>query len=165
MTGAQNSGAKSWRLPDEQATLDAAAQLAGAWRQLDDDDAGALVVFLNGDLGAGKTTFTRGFLFACGHQGVVKSPTYTLVEPYQVDGKQLYHFDLYRLGDPEELEFTGARDCFASDSVCLIEWPEKATAALPQADIVCDLRILEAGRELTMRAMTARGERWLQNIS
>ncbi len=165
MTGSQNSGVKTWRLPDEQATLDAAAQLARAWRQLGEDDAGALVVFLNGDLGAGKTTFTRGFLQACGHQGVVKSPTYTLVEPYLIDGRQLYHFDLYRLGDPEELEFTGARDCFASDSVCLIEWPEKAAAALPQADIACDLRILETGRELTIQASTARGEQWLQNIS
>lgn len=165
MNQPQNTGVKSWRLPDEQATLDVAARLAQAWRQAGVDDAQALVIFLNGDLGAGKTTFTRGFLRACGHQGVVKSPTYTLVEPYLIDGQQLYHFDLYRLGDPDELEFTGARDCFASNSVCLIEWPAKAAAALPEADIVCDLRVLDAGRELTMRAATVRGERLLHRMS
>ena len=149
-------------LADEQATMDAAARLAQAWQQMaSGDEESALVIFLCGDLGAGKTTFTRGFLRACGYQGVVKSPTYTLVEPYRVLDKSLYHFDLYRLGDPGELEFTGARDCFAGQNLCLVEWPEKAAGALPEADIVCTLHVADTGRELHVRANTPRGMRLL----
>lgn len=117
-----------------------------------------LVVFLEGNLGAGKTTFARGFLRGCGYEGVVKSPTYTLVEPYDLgNGNMCYHFDLYRLADAEELEFTGARDYFDAESTCLVEWPEKARGYLPEPDIRCQLEHIFHGRKATFMALTAKG--------
>ena len=127
--------------------------------------AAGTVIFLQGELGAGKTTFVRGFLHALGHKGVVKSPTYTLVEPYQLGALSIYHFDLYRLGDPEDLEYAGGRDYFDGQSVCLVEWPEKAAGFLPTADLVCQLDYAGSGRQLCMSAQTPRGEEIVRIIA
>ncbi len=119
----------------------------------------SFVMLLKGDLGVGKTTFARGFIQASGFDGIVKSPTYTLVEPYAISHQRMcYHFDLYRLGDPEELEFTGARDYFNETDVCLIEWPEKAEGFLPPADWICQFSHENEGRKLVISAMTDKGK-------
>ena len=120
-------------LPDEAATVAMGENIAKIVLQQHtlQQNQQSLVVFLNGDLGAGKTTLTRGFVRAMGHKGNVKSPTYTLVEPYELPPWQVYHFDLYRLSDPEELEYMGIRDYFSDHCCCFIEWPEKIENLLP----------------------------------
>nr|CAA6811831.1 MAG: TsaE protein, required for threonylcarbamoyladenosine t(6)A37 formation in tRNA [uncultured Thiotrichaceae bacterium] len=117
-------------------------------RRLPDDK--GCVIALQGDLGAGKTTLVRGLLQALGHTGIVKSPTYTLVEPYQLNERDVYHFDLYRLGEPDELEYIGFRDYFSSTSVCLIEWPERGGNYVPVADIQLIISMIDAGRKIKL---------------
>lgn len=118
---------------------------------------GPLLIFLEGELGAGKTTLARGFLHALGHRGAVKSPTYTLVEPYEIGGRRVYHLDLYRVADPDELEYLGLREMLAEDAILLIEWPERGEGWLPPPDL--RIRLLHAGdaRRVEITSRGARG--------
>lgn len=125
----------------------------------------SLVMFLNGDLGMGKTTLCRGILRAFGHTGAVKSPTYTLVEPYDFDSFSVYHFDLYRLGDPEELEYMGIRDYFDEDSaLCLLEWSEKGGSFLPKPDVVATINPVQGGRKVELVGYSPAGDKVIEQL-
>jgi len=147
----------TFELADEAATLNMGASLALSV-------SAGLIIYLHGDLGAGKTTLVRGMLHALGHTGKVKSPTYTLVEPYEISGLLVYHFDLYRFIDPEEWDAAGFRDYFNAQSVCLVEWPEKAGDLLPQPDIDIRMNQKGTGREIRLSANTSTGEKCLNGF-
>ncbi len=141
-------------LADENATIALGKRLAA---QL----APGMVFYLHGDLGAGKTTLVRGILKALGHTGRVKSPTYTLLEPYQAGGFNLLHFDLYRLQDEDEWEAAGFRDEYDGSKIFFIEWPEKAQGLLPPADVEISLFIPDSGRNAVIQTNSAAGRQCL----
>lgn len=140
-------------LADEQAMSDFGARIARVTQ-------GHGLIFLEGNLGMGKTTLSRGIIRGLGHVGSVKSPTFTLVEPYEIGEVRAFHFDLYRLVDPEELEFLGIRDYFEDDALCLIEWPDKGAGFLPKPDLTITISPQDSGRSLKILSQGSRGEAW-----
>jgi len=140
-------------LADEQAMSDFGARIARVTQ-------GHGLIFLEGNLGMGKTTLSRGIIRGLGHVGSVKSPTFTLVEPYEIGDVRAFHFDLYRLVDPEELEFLGIRDYFEDDALCLIEWPDKGAGFLPKPDLTITISPQDSGRSLKILSQGSRGEAW-----
>lgn len=141
---------------------EAATQALG--RQLADAVDGGLVVYLHGDLGAGKTTWARAFLQALGVGERVKSPTYSLVEAYPLEGCTAYHLDLYRIADPAELEWLGLDALGEASSIVLVEWPERGRGGLPMADVDIELAHLDHGRSLRVVPRTVRGEAFVTRI-
>jgi len=148
-------------LPDETATLKLGADLAATLVP-------GLTLYLHGDLGAGKTALTRALLHAAGHAGRVKSPTYTLAEPYEVciAGRMVsvIHFDLYRMASPEEFLDAGFREHFNENSICIVEWPEKGVPVLPPPDIQLTLMLAEHGRDVELRALSDKGHQCLARL-
>jgi tRNA threonylcarbamoyladenosine biosynthesis protein TsaE len=144
-------------LADEAATLELGRRLGSACTQ-------GATLYLEGELGAGKTTLCRGMLAALGHSGAVKSPTYTLVESYVLPSITLHHFDLYRIAAAEELEYMGIRDYFNELSVVVIEWPQRGAELLSAPDIVVDIQTVNTGRQAALSAHSSRGEQILQQF-
>ena len=145
-------------LADEQATLQLGQQLAHHCSP------SGLTIYLEGDLGAGKTTLSRGLLRALGHQGKVKSPTYTLVERYDLPPFTVFHFDLYRLSDPEELSYIGIEDYFQQQTLCLIEWPENGSGYLPNPDLEVKLNYQNQSRIAVIQGYSDKGRQICEQL-
>lgn len=158
-SNAVETGKAHWlHLPDEAATERLGGLLAANLKL-------AGIVFLTGQLGAGKTTLVRGILRGRGHSGPVKSPTYTLVEEYQLASGAVFHFDLYRLADPEELEFVGVRDYLAAPALQFIEWPEKGEGMLPLPELEVQIELDGCGRKVLLSARTEAMKTAVRGIS
>jgi tRNA threonylcarbamoyladenosine biosynthesis protein TsaE len=140
------------------------AAMAGLGGQLAAGCGKGGLIYLCGELGAGKTTFARGLLQGLGYRGLVKSPTYTLVESYMLDNVSAYHFDLYRISNEEELEYAGLRDYFSLGHLCLVEWPERGAGVLPQADVRIDIAYSDPGRRVSLRPLTSLGEQMCSDL-
>ena len=138
-------------LPDDESTVSFGKAAAAASRP-------GAVFYLEGPLGAGKTTFARGFLLGLGHTGPVKSATYTLVEPYTAGSLSIYHFDLYRVSDPEELELMGIRDYFDGSSVCLVEWPDRGDGLISPPDVTVRISYSGSARKAEAESSTPLGD-------
>ena len=151
-----NNSVTTCHLESESVTLTLGAEIATILRP-------GLIIFLKGDLGAGKTTLARGILRGLGHEGKVKSPTYNLVELYKISRLYFYHFDFYRFTDPIEWEEAGFREYFNENSICLVEWPEKAEKLLPIADIRISFTIIGTGRKIEIQAGTEVGRQCLND--
>lgn len=145
-------------LPDEEATLALGRELAQALP-------GGMVAFLYGDLGAGKTTFARAFLRALGVGERVKSPTYSLVEGYEIGDRRAFHLDLYRIADPGELEWLGLDSLAEPGAIVLVEWPERGAGALPPVDLALHFRHADGGRAVRLEARTPMGRRLVEALS
>jgi tRNA threonylcarbamoyladenosine biosynthesis protein TsaE len=125
---------------------------------------GHAVIFLDGDLGAGKTTLSRGFIQACGHSGHVKSPTYTLMESYSLPDLTIHHLDLYRLSEPEELEYLGMDELDRPKTILLVEWPQRGAGVLPAATLTLQLAQHDHGRLVTAIPHNSAAEAWIGHI-
>lgn len=145
-------------LPDEAATGQLGAVLAAT-------RPARATVYLCGDLGAGKSTLARALLRACGVKGAIRSPTYTLIEPYRLADGEAFHLDLYRIAAPDELEYLGLDALAAQAVLWLIEWPERGTGALPAADLRVDLAVAGEGRSVRLTACSGIGAQWLDRAS
>lgn len=158
-----NSISMSLFLPDQDSTENLAQALSAA---LLDSNNGILSarIHLIGDLGAGKTCFTRAFLRSCGVKGRIKSPSYALLETYNVSSNNFYHLDFYRFSSESDWVDAGFRDILEQDSVVLIEWPDKAGDLLPKPDIDINLQYLESGRQATLTSYSNKGNLWLQYL-
>lgn len=154
--------ALTYNLANSEATIAMGGLLA---KIIKNDLKQGLIVYLHGDLGAGKTTLTRGFVQGMGHQGNVKSPTYTLVEPYELELWNVYHFDLYRLADPEELEYMGIRDYFGANSCSFIEWPDRGEGFLPEPDLIINIDYKDTERTIKFDAKTTLSQLLLEKLT